>query len=115
MMPCLPGEQHRAVFGDFVLFLVRRRQIVRVDVPLADKDACDAGALGFGDEILDFVAEGVDLNHQPDWDAVTFTQLNEPVEYRFPLPVSGEIVVGEKEFVDALAPIEPNEALDLVG
>jgi hypothetical protein len=28
----LPSEQHLAIFGDFVLALFRRRQIVRVDV-----------------------------------------------------------------------------------
>jgi hypothetical protein len=39
----LPSEQHLAIFGDLVLALFRRRQIVRVDVLQSYKDGGNTG------------------------------------------------------------------------
>src|SRR5262245_37676306 len=43
----LPGKQHLAIFGDLVLALLRRDEIVRVDVLQSNEHPRDAGPLRF--------------------------------------------------------------------
>src|SRR5262245_34385880 len=62
----LPGKQHLAIFGDLVLALLRRDEIVRVDVLQSNEHPRDAGPLRLRDEVFDFVAKGVDLDHQAE-------------------------------------------------
>ena len=100
----LPFEQHLAVLGDLVLPLLGGDQIRRVDVLQPDEHAGDAGAARFLDEVRDLVAQRVDLDHEADVHAVLFAQLDDPVVDRFPILVAGEIVVGDEEALDALAP-----------
>ncbi len=111
----LPGQQHLAVLGDLVLLLLGGDQIVRVDVLEPDEDARHARALGLLDEVRNLVAHRVDLNHQAERDLVDLAQLGEPVVDRFPLPVAGEIVVGDEEAGDALGPVVAHDLLDVVG
>src|ERR1700677_720174 len=66
----LPGEQHPAVLGDLVLALVRGREVVGIDVFEPDEDPGDAGPLRLLNEIRDLVTQRVDLDHQPERDAV---------------------------------------------
>src|SRR5215472_17449836 len=55
----LPGEQHLAIVGDLVLSLLRRGEIVRVDIFQSNEHPRDAGPLRLGDEVFNFVAKGV--------------------------------------------------------
>src|SRR5262249_41582552 len=95
----LPGEQHLAIFGDLVLALLRRGEIIRVDIFQSNEHPRDAGPLRFGDEVFDFVAKGVDLDHQAERNPILLPQLDQAIEDRLPLLVAREIVVGNEEFV----------------
>ena len=110
-----PSEQHVAVFGDLVLPLLGGEQIVGIDVLEPDEDAGDAGALGLGDEIRDFVAERVDLDQEAHVHAVLLAQFDDAVEDRLPILVAGEIVVGDEKPIDAVLEILAQDALDVVG
>ena len=83
----LPGEQHLAVLGDLVLALLRRGEIVRIDVLQSDEDARDAGPLRLLHEIRDLVAQRIDLDHQAERDAVLLPQLDQAVEDLLPFSV----------------------------
>ena len=111
----LPGQQHLAILGDLVLALLRRGEIVRIDVLQTDEHARDAGPLRLLHEVRNLVAQRVDLDHQAERDSVLLAQLDQAVEDRLPLLVAREIVVGDEEFVDALRPVEAHETLDVVG
>ena len=111
----LPGQQHLAVFGNLVLRLFRRLQVLRIDVLETDEHPRYAGTFALLDEVRNPVAERVHLNHQTDRNAVDFAQFDEAVEYRLPFPVAGEIVVGQKETIDAFVPVLANDPLDIVG
>ena len=111
----LPGEQHLAVFGDLVLALLGGCEIVRIDVLQADEDPRDACPLGLLHEVLDPVAQRIDLDHQAERDPVLLPQLDQAVEDRLPFLVAREIVVGDEEFVDALRPVHPHQPLHVVG
>jgi hypothetical protein len=52
------------------------------------------------------VAKRVHLDHQGQRDAIPFPQLDQPIEDRFPLLVPREIVIGDKELVDTLRPVD---------
>ena len=60
------------------------------------------------------MAERVDLDAEADVHAVLFAQLDDPIENRLPVLVAGEIVVGDKEAVDALIPVHAEDLLDAV-
>ena len=111
----LPGEQHLAVLGDLVLVLFRRGEIVRIDVLQSDEDARDACPLRLLHEILNLVAQRIDLDHQAEGDSVLLPQLDQAVEDRLPLFVARKIVVRDEKFVDALRPVETYQMLDVVG
>src|SRR5678815_5636037 len=49
--PLVPRLKHGAILGDLVLLLVRREQIVRVDILQPNEDTSDPGAHRFVDEI----------------------------------------------------------------
>src|SRR5437763_16617124 len=51
----LPGEQHFARFGDLFLALLRRGEIVRVDIVQSNEHPRDAGPLRLRDEDLHFL------------------------------------------------------------
>src|SRR5439155_15862413 len=70
----LPGEQHLAIFGDLVLALLRRGEIVRVDIFQSNEHPRDAGSLR--DEVFDFVTKGVDLDYQPEWNLALHPELD---------------------------------------
>ena len=112
---CLPGKQHLAVLGDLVLALFRRGEIVRIDVLQSDEDARDAGPLRLLHEILDLVAQRIDLDHQAEGDSVLLPQLDQAIEDRLPVFVARKIVVRDEKFVDALRPVETHQLLDVVG
>jgi hypothetical protein len=66
-------------------------------------------------EILNFVAQSVDLDHQAEGDSVLLPQLDQAVEDRLPLFVAPKIVVRDEKFVYALRPVESDQVLDVVG
>src|SRR2546427_6886219 len=111
----LPGEQHLAIFGDLVLALLCRGEIVRVDVFQSNEHPGDAGPLRLHDEVFDLVAKRVDLDHQAERNPALLPEFDQAIEDRLPLLVAREIVVGDEEFVYALLPVEPHEMLDVVG
>ena len=111
----LPGEQHLAIFGDFVLTLLRCRKIVRIDVFQADEDPRDPGPFGLLDKVRNFVAQRVDLDHQSKRDSSVLAQRDQAVEDRFPIFVARKVIVGDEEFVDALRPVEAHQMLHVIG
>ena len=110
----LPGQQHRAILGDLVLALLRRGEIVRVDILQTDEHPCDAGTLGLRHEVGNRVTARVDLNQQAKRDALLLAQRDQAIEDRLPGAVAGEIVVGDEEFVNALRPVQAHETFDVV-
>jgi hypothetical protein len=61
------------------------------------------------------VARRVDLDDQADIELLADAKLDQPVEDRLPVFVTGEIVVGDEEAVDALRDIAADDLLDVVG
>ena len=57
----------------------------------------------------------VDLDRKADRQALADPQLDHPVEQLFPMPVAGEIVVGDEEPLDALRVVFPDRAFEIVG
>ena len=110
-----PRQQHFAVFGDLVLRLFDRLEIVGIDILETDEHARHAGALALLDEVRDLVAERVDLDHQAERNLVDFAQLDQPIEDRLPLSVAGKIIVGEEEARNAFRPVLADDVLDVVG
>src|SRR5262245_33110366 len=86
----LPGKQHLAIFGDLVLALLRRGEIIRVDIFQSNEHPRDAGPLRLRDEVFDFVAKGVDLDHQPERNPAVFPELDQAIEDGLPLLVARE-------------------------
>src|SRR5215467_13242796 len=111
----LPGEQHLAIFGDLVLALLRRGEIVRVDIFQSNEHPRDAGPLCLRDEVFDFVAKAVDLDHQAERNPALLPEFDQAIEDRLPLLVAREIVVGNEKFMDPLRPVETHEMLHVVG
>ncbi len=109
-----PFLQHHPIFGDLVLPLLGGDQVLGVDVLKPDEHALDASGGRLLDEVLDLVAEGVDLDGEADVDAFLL-QLDHPVEQDLPVAVAGEIVVGDEEPVDALRVIGADDLLEIVG
>jgi hypothetical protein len=111
----LPGEQHLAVFGDLVLPLFSRRQVVGIDVLEADENARHAGALRLGDEVGYPMAQGVHLDQEAYVQAVSPAPLNDSIEDGLPILVAGEVVVGDEKAIDPLRPVGAQDAFDVVG
>ena len=61
-----PFLQHLAIFGDLVLPLLGRDQIVGIDVLEPDEDAAHARFLRLLDEVRDLVAKRVDLDGEAE-------------------------------------------------
>ena len=114
-MGALPGEQHVAIFPDLVLPLLRAHQRLGIDVLEPDEDGVAAGPRRLLDEARDAVAERVDLQQEPDPEALLLAQLDQPVEDRLPVAVAGEIVVGDEEAGDPLRGVGAHDRLDVVG
>src|SRR5258708_25565527 len=110
-----PIEQHLAVFGYFVLLLAGTEQGVGINAFEADEDARHSGAARLLDEMRQAVAHGVYLNDELDVQLLLLAHRNEPIKNFFPVGVTGEIVVGDEEAVDALGEIAANDLLDVVG
>src|ERR1700733_13728620 len=109
-----PLEQKLAIVGDVVLLLLRRGEIVGIDVLQPDEYALDAGGHRLLDEAGDLVAGRVDLNDEARVDAL-LAQFDQPVEDRFPVAIAGEIVIGDEEVTDAIGDIDTHERFDVVG
>src|SRR6516165_10840177 len=111
----LPGKQHFAIFGDLVLALFRRGEIVRVYIFQSNEHPRDTGPLRLRDEVFDFVAKRVDLDHQAERNLALLPEFDQAIEDRLPLLVARKIDVGNEEFVDPLRPVETHEMLHVVG
>ena len=111
----VPGLQHLAVFGDLVLALLGRQQVVRIDVLQTDEHAVDAGPARLVDEVRDAMALRVDLDDQGHFDAFVLAQLDQPVEEVLPVAVARHVVVGDEERADALLVVLADDRLEVVG
>ena len=80
-----------------VLPLLRRKEIVRIDVFQPDEDARDTGAFRFSNEVWDFMAQRVDLNQETNVHAVSFAQLDDAIKNQLPVFVAREIIVGNEK------------------
>ena len=60
------------------------------------------------------MAERVDLQEQPDLEAILLPELDQPVEDRLPVLVAGEIVVGDEKARDALRGVRTHDALNVI-
>ena len=85
-----------------------------IDVFQSDEHGGAARPRRLFDEAGNAVTERVDLQHQPDAEAVFFAQLDQPVEDRLPVLVAGEIVVGDEEARDPLRSVGAHDAFDVV-
>ena len=110
----LPRQQHLPIFGDLVLPLLGRQQVLRVDVFQPDIDAGDAGTRRLRDEVRDLVAHRVDLDNQPQIDLVPLANLNQPIEDQLPILVAGKIIVGDEKAPNAVGPVPLDELFDIV-
>ena len=110
-----PGLQHVAIFPDLVLPLLRAHERLGIDVLEADEHGVASGAGRLLDEARNAVAERVDLQQEPDLEALDFAQFDQAVEDRLPIAVAGEIVVGDEEARDALSGVGAHDRLDVVG
>ena len=72
-----PSQQHRSVFGDLILPLLGRREVVGIDILQSDEDPRHAGAFCFFDEIRDLVTKRVNLNHHAKRNAFMFAQIDQ--------------------------------------
>ncbi len=61
------------------------------------------------------MAERIDLQQEPDLEALDFAQFDEAIEDRLPVAVAGEIVVGDKKARYALSCVGAHDRLDVVG
>ena len=86
-----------------------------IDVLQADEDRVAAGASRLLDEVRDAVAERVDLQQEPDFEALLLAQFDEAIEDRLPIAVAGEIVVGDEKARDPLRGVGAHDRLDVVG
>ncbi len=109
-----PLEQKLAIVGNVVLLLLRRGQIIGVDVLEADEYSLDARRHRLLDEAGNLVAGRVDLDDEARVDALR-AQFDQPVEDRFPVAIAGEIVVGDEEIAHAVGDIDPHQLLDVIG
>lgn len=110
----LPGQEHRAVVGDFVLFLAGCLQTVRMDVFQADEDPRDPGAARLVDEAGQGVGQGVDLDGEGELDPQLFAYRDDAIEDRLPIAVTGEVVIGDEVLADAMSQIGAQQTLDVV-
>ena len=108
-----PGLQHDAVFPDLVLTFLRALERLGIDVLEPDEDGVAARARRLLDEPRNLVAQRVDLQDQPDLEALA-AQLDQPVENRLPVAVAREIVVGDEIVRNALSRIGAHDRLDVV-
>jgi hypothetical protein len=83
----------------------------------SNKDAGDAGAFRLGDEVMNLVAERIDLDEEANVHAVYLPQLMMRSRIGSQSSVASEIVVGNEEAVDALPLliVLANAVLDVVG
>src|SRR6516225_2140389 len=109
-----PLLQHLPVVGNLVLALLRRNEVVRIDVLQPDEDTTHAGGGRLLDEIRDLVAKRIDLNGKADVRAVAGAQLDQPVEQLLPITVTGEIVVRDKKSLDVLRVVGADNLFDIV-
>src|SRR4029077_5160467 len=83
-----PLEQKLAIIGDGILLLLRRGQIIGIDVLKPDEHPLDAGRHRLLDETGNLVAGRIDLDDEARVDAL-LTQFDQPVEDRFPIAIAG--------------------------
>ena len=109
-----PLEQKLAVVRDVVLLLLRRAQIVGIDVLKPDEHPLDASSHRLLDETRDLVARRVDLDDEAGVDAL-LAQRDQPVEDRLPVAVASQIVVGDEKVANAVRDIDAHQRFDVVG
>ena len=80
----------------------------------SDEHISDAGAFGFLDKTRDFVTLGIHLNGGRDIQLFLLPKLDQFVEDRLPILISGEIVVGNEKPFDTLLIARPNQAGDIL-
>jgi hypothetical protein len=96
-------------------FFLAPNKLFRIDVFEADKDAGNAGAARFGDEVREPVAHGVDLDYELDVEFLLLAHRDQAVKNLSPVGVAGEIVVGDEDAIDALGEVAPDDLLHVVG
>ena len=58
------------------------------------------------------MAQCVDLQQQADLEALVLAQMDQAIEDRLPIAVTGEIVIGDEEFCDALLGVGAASGMD---
>ena len=111
----LPGQQHAAVFGDLVLLLVGRGEVVRVDAFEAEKDVAAARRHRLADEARHPVDHHIGLDDKGDGQPFFFAEFDQAVEDRLPVSVTREIVVGDEVFRHPPGGVGPDQRLDTPG
>src|SRR5581483_4345890 len=111
----LPGQQHLAIFRNFVLLFLGAQQAVGIDVFQTDEDALDAGASTLFDEVRKLMTERIDLNDEIELQLFRLTHLDHAIENRFPVFVARKVIVGDEESVDTLRDVRTHDLFAIVG
>ncbi len=106
--------QHRAIFGDLVLVLFSRQQVIRVDVFEPDKDTPDAGLRHLLDKVRDAVTQRIDLDRKGELQIMGGAHRDQAVGQLLPIAVARKIVVGDEEPRDAAPVMLVDAAFEIV-
>jgi len=98
----LPRLQHAPILGYAILAFRCFSESFRVDAFEPDEHAIATRGGSFFDETRNLVAKRVDLHRKLDANTFTLTQLDKPVEDRFPVAVAREVVVSDEKAADTL-------------
>src|SRR6266404_9382801 len=110
----LPSEQELPILGDLVLPLFGGYQRIRIHAFNPDEHAGYARLRALFNEVRDLVAQRIDLDHQTDADAPLRAQFDDAVKDGLPVLIAGEVVISDKEAMNAFRPVLPYDALDIV-
>ncbi len=98
-----------------ILAFVGRYQTFGIDVLQSDEDFRDAGERGLFGEIGNLMSQRVDLDHESQVAVELLAEFDDPVEDRFPVLVTGKVVVGDEIAIDALCRARADQLFDVVG
>src|SRR5262249_47877825 len=95
----------------YSVILFWRFFVVGIDVFQSDEYPSHACARAFLDEIGKLVAERIHLDYEADIELLDLAQVDQAVEDRLPVLVSGKIVVGDEEAAHAFGVVEADDPL----
>ena len=102
-------------FGDLVMPLSDGVQVLRVHAFDTDKDIVNPSRYSLFDKTGNRMAGGIHLDGQADSNTLLLAQFDQAVEASLPIAISRQVIIGQKEFVNAVFMIGPDDRLQIVG